>query len=368
MKFLCYGTQGWIGERMQRLLSYRAHQVVKGVARCDDYAALAKEIDEVKPDRVFCSVGRTHGTDEKTGRVYGTIDFLELPGNFSLNVRDNLVSPLNVARACRERGVKCAYMGTGCIFEYDAEHRPPSDDAAAPIDCSALKGFTEADKPNFTGSGYSTVKGWTDTEMHRRYDDTVLNWRIRMPIGDESNARDFITKITTYAKVCSIANSMTVLPQLLPIMIDMMEQGVVGTYNMCNPGLITHNQILDLYRQHVDAAFCTVNFSAEEQAKILAAGRSNNYLDTRKLEAYCAKRELRLDTIYDAVETVLFQRGQKKRLADGLAAFTCRNMGHANNVAYFALICLECRRKPLTKCCSKCSDLISLYEHEVARH
>ena len=37
---------------------------------------------------------------------------------------------------------------------------------------------------------------------------------------------------------------MSVLPELLPIMLDMVEKKVTGTYNFVNPGLISHNQIL----------------------------------------------------------------------------------------------------------------------------
>ena len=44
------------------------------------------------------------------------------------------------------------------------------------------------------------------------YDKNVLNVRIRMPIIDSHNERNFITKITKYDKVVNIPNSMTVLP------------------------------------------------------------------------------------------------------------------------------------------------------------
>ena len=55
-------------------------------------------------------------------------------------------------------------------------------------------------------------------------DDSVLNLRIRMPITDSVNTRNFITKITTYEKVCSVPNSMTVLPELLPYVLKMMKE------------------------------------------------------------------------------------------------------------------------------------------------
>ena len=119
--------------------------------------------------------------------------------------------------------------------------------------------------------------------MHQ-YDDSVLNLRIRMPITNINNPRNFITKITNYEKICSIPNSMTVLPELLPLVIDMMKNKRTGTINLTNPGLISHNRILELYREIVDKDFTWKNFSVEEQNVILASKRSNNYLNTDKLE------------------------------------------------------------------------------------
>jgi hypothetical protein len=112
----------------------------------------------------------------------------------------------------------------------------------------------------------------------------VLNLRIRMPITNENNSRNFITKITSYKKICSIKNSMTVLPELLPYVIKMMENNITGTINLTNPGLISHNEILEMYRELVDPNFKWENFSQEEQRQILKADRSNNYMDTKKLE------------------------------------------------------------------------------------
>jgi dTDP-glucose 4,6-dehydratase len=64
----------------------------------------------------------------------------------------------------------------------------------------------------------------------------------------------------------------------------MMRTGITGTINFTNPGLISHNEILEMYKEIVDPEFTWQNFSQEEQRKILACDRSNNYLDTRSLE------------------------------------------------------------------------------------
>ena len=52
----------------------------------------------------------------------------------------------------------------------------------------------------------------------------------------------------------------------------------LGIYNFCNPGAISHNEVLDLYKKHIDPSYVYTNFSLDEQAQILKAGRSNNTL------------------------------------------------------------------------------------------
>ena len=77
---------------------------------------------------------------------------------------------------------------------------------------------------------------------------------------------------------------MTVLPELIPISIKMMQDSKTGTYNFTNPGTISHNEILEMYRDIVEPTFKWKNFTVEEKDKILLGKRSNNLLDTKKLE------------------------------------------------------------------------------------
>ena len=271
MKVLLYG-EGWIGNQVIEQLKKLNHQVVLGKVRAEDVVGLEHELKEVNPTHVMSFIGRTHG---KIGdKVYTTIDYLEQPGKLKENVRDNLYSPVVLAMLCTKLQIHFTYLGTGCIFEFDQTH---------PFGLS-VNGFTEDSVPNFFGSGYSVVKGYTDRLMHL-FADSVLNLRIRMPITSDRNSRNFITKITTYKKVCSVPNSMTVLDELIPMLIDMAEKKVVGTMNLTNPGLISHNEILQMYKEIVDPDFVWENFTIEEQAQILAAGRSNNFLDTTRLES-----------------------------------------------------------------------------------
>ena len=271
MKFLIYGVNGWIGSKVFKLLQDQNVDVVEGKSRVNNVIDLENEIKDVNPTHVISLIGRTHGVHNNV--EYTTIDYLEQSGRLVENVRDNLYSPTVLSLLSKKYNFHFTYLGTGCIFEFDETH-PFGEE---------VNGFNEESLPNFFGSSYSIVKGFTDQLMHF-FEDSVLNVRIRMPITHEFNKRNFITKISTYSKVCSVPNSMTVLNELLPVMIDMAKNNVCGTVNLTNPGLITHNEILEMYKEIVDPDFKWENFTIDEQNKILAGGRSNNFLDTTKLE------------------------------------------------------------------------------------
>jgi dTDP-glucose 4,6-dehydratase len=260
MKFLIYGHQGWIGKQVVMLLRHK-YEVILGDARVDDEKALEKEVLQHHPDRIISLTGRTHGEGVQT------IDYLEKPGKLVDNIRDNLYGPLCLAIVGKKYNIHVTYLGTGCIFNDEGD----------------LTNFNESSLPNFFGSSYSIVKGFTDRLMHQ-FEENVLNVRIRMPITDSHNPRNFITKITQYEKICSIHNSMTVLPDLLPVMVDLSKRKQTGTINLTNPGTISHNEILEMYKEIVDPKFTWKNFTIDEQNKILASKRSNNALDTSKLE------------------------------------------------------------------------------------
>jgi K+-sensing histidine kinase KdpD len=100
-------------------------------------------------------------------------------------------------------------------------------------------------------------------------------------------------------------NSMTVLDELLPVLIEMALNKQVGTVNLTNPGLITHNEILEMYKEIVDPDFTWSNFTIDEQNQILASKRSNNCLDTTKLTNISLNLKNPVTTIKEAVRNIL---------------------------------------------------------------
>ncbi|KAE9606927.1 hypothetical protein Lal_00026354 [Lupinus albus] len=261
LKFLIYGRTGWIGGLLGKLCEAQSITYVYGTGRLEDRSSLEADIAEVKPSHVFNAAG-------VTGRP--NVDWCE--SHKVETIRTNVVGTLTLADVCRNKGLILINYATGCIFEYDSLHTLGSG-----------LGFKEEDTPNFIGSFYSKTKAMVEDLLHDY--ENVCTLRVRMPISsDLSNPRNFITKITRYDKVVDIPNSMTILDELLPISLEMAKRNLTGIWNFTNPGVVSHNEILQMYKDYVDPNFAWKNFTLEEQAKVIVAPRSNNELDASKLK------------------------------------------------------------------------------------
>jgi dTDP-4-dehydrorhamnose reductase len=262
IKLLIFGSKGWIGSQFIDYLKLNDTNIIykETEIRADDEEEVEKIIIDYKPTNIISFIGRTYGNG------INSIDYLEQRGMLKYNVRDNLFAPMVLASLSNKYNIHYTYLGTGCIFNQ-----------INPLD----KCYKEEDKPDFFGSSYSTVKGFTD-RLIKMYPNT-LNLRIRMPIVDYHHPRNFITKITEYNKITSMPNSMTILKDFYPVIVDLIKRKEVGTLNLVNPNVITHNEILEMYKEIIDPLFKWENFTIEEQNQVLKSERSNNQMDTSKL-------------------------------------------------------------------------------------
>lgn len=252
------GKTGWMGKHIVALLQERDCNVVCASSRLENRESIIKEIQETKPDFIINAAGLT-GTPN--------VDWCETHKQETL--RTNVIGTLTLADVAFTLNIHLTNVSTGCIYEYDATHPMGSG-----------IGFTEEDEPNFKGSFYSRTKILLET-MILEYPN-VLNLRVKMPVSQDLS-RGFIGKITKYKKLVNIPNSLCVIEDLLPIAVDMTLKGIKGNYNFVNPGTASHNEVLNLYRDHVDPSFTYENFTIEEQDKILKARRANAELSADKL-------------------------------------------------------------------------------------
>lgn len=279
MEVLLFGGRGWIASYLIPLMKKKGWNVTLASVRANDTDSVIKLLDTLKPNRVISCIGRV------SGNGCNTIDYLEQTGKLDENICDNLFAPVALGLLCLERNIHYTYIGTGCIFN------------------DLNKTYNENDIGDFTGSAYSTVKGYTDRLM-KLLEKTTLNVRIRLPISDDLHSKNFITKLIKYEKICSVSNSVSVLPSLMPILINLIEIGHIGTINLVNPNSISHNKILEMYKNTVDKNKTWSNYSIEEQDKNLASKRSNCVLNTEMLEALYPNIQSSEDAIQECLDKI----------------------------------------------------------------
>lgn len=258
--FLIFGGKtGWIGQQLVMLIQKQGDVAICASSRLENREAILAEIEQLNPDFIINAAGITGKPN---------VDWCE--NHKEETIRTNVLGALNLADITYVKGIHLTNISTGCIYEYDQNHLLNSG-----------IGFTEAEEPNFKGSFYSITKILIE-KLICNYPN-VLHLRLRMPIADDLTPHAFIGKIVQYKKLVNIPNSMAIMNDLLPIIIDMTHKKCTGIYNFVNPGTISHNEIMELYKQYIDPTHTYENFTIEEQAQILKAGRSNCELNATKL-------------------------------------------------------------------------------------
>ncbi|TVY74044.1 Bifunctional dTDP-4-dehydrorhamnose 3,5-epimerase/dTDP-4-dehydrorhamnose reductase [Fusarium oxysporum f. sp. cubense] len=211
-RFLIWGGHGWIAGLLKDLLHHQGKEVYTTTIRMEHRDDVAKALEGFKPTHVLNAAGCT-------GRP--NVDWCE--DNKAQTVRSNVVGTLTLADECDKRGIHCTVFATGCIYHFK----------------------------------------------------NVLIFRLRMPVSDDLNPRNFVTKISKYEFIVDMPNSNTILHDLLQASIILAENKDTGVYNLTNPGAISHNEVLGLFKEIVRPGFTWKNFSIEDQARVIKAGRSN---------------------------------------------------------------------------------------------
>lgn len=283
MKVLIYGHAGWIGKQLLVLLrKQHGLDLFHATSRLEEVITVEKELDAIRPDRVILCAG-------VTGRP--NVDWCE--SNQEQTAAVNFYGTVGLVKACCARSIHVTNFATGCIFQYDDKH---------PLGSGI--GFTEEDEANFFGSFYSQTKA--AAEAATRDCTNQLLFRVRMPITADNSPRCFITKISNYAKVVDVPNSVTVLPDLLPLAVEMIMAGDTGVYNFVNPEPVSHSTILNMYKDLVDPTFLYTVMDMAEHDTCVVAKRSNNELSSKKLEARFPGR--RIPSAVDSIRALFFKR------------------------------------------------------------
>jgi len=270
MKVLLFGGRGFMGIQFLRIFPDAV------VPSCDigDPAAVARVLDEVKPDVVINAAGKTGVPN---------VDWCEDHKRETLHA--NVLGPIVLAEECGKRGIYWVHLSSGCIYEGTKGAKGEKGTKG-----EQAEGWTEEDEPNFTGSFYSRSKAWSEktvrecTESDVNGRGGILILRLRMPFDGSSHPKNLITKLAKYARVNDEENSITCLTDFLEAAKKLIERRATGIYNMVNEGTISPYRIMELYREIVDPSHSFEHLPLPAQSQVTKVGRSNCILATGKLK------------------------------------------------------------------------------------
>lgn len=183
--------------------------------------------------------------------------------------RANVVGALVLAEETAAAGAYLLHLGSGCIFYGDS----PSPG-----------GWREDDFAN-PSSFYSRTKYAADLVLSRLPNVAVA--RLRMPIDGEPGNRNLITKLAGYRQVIDVANSVTIVKDLVTAAQGLLDRRAEGVFHVVNPGVMRHRDLLALYREIVDPSHaCELIPNEQLVARGLALkARSNCILSSTRLGA-----------------------------------------------------------------------------------
>lgn len=231
-------------------------------------------LDKHKPDVVLNAAG-VRGTPN--------VDWCET--NQQETILGNTKLPILIAEGCQERGVYLLHIGSGCVF-YGQAPDP--------------KGWKESDFGNPIPV-YSRAKWAADLVLSTLPNVGIA--RIRMPIDYIPSPTNIIDKLAAYSKVIDVANSVTIVEDMIEVFYKLLERKAEGIFHVTNPGILKHREIIALYEELVDAEHKNEWIDNDELVKqgLALKGRSNNFLQSANL----AKLGIKMRPIQEAIRDTM---------------------------------------------------------------
>jgi dTDP-4-dehydrorhamnose reductase len=214
----------------------------------------------------------------------------------------NTLLPQTIAHACAAVGIPWGHVSSGCIFtgaKVMLNGRMHVEKDLMRLDLhelvektpSAIRGFTETDRPNFTFrdppcSFYSGTKALAE-EVIAGVGQSYI-WRLRIPFDEFDGVRNYLSKVQRYPRVYDNVNSISHRGDYAKACLDLWEsRAPFGTYNVTNPGFVTTRRVVEMVQTILKPGRKFEFWPGDEEFyhSGVKALRSNCVLDVSKLLA-----------------------------------------------------------------------------------
>lgn len=280
--FAIMGSNGLIGSAFVREIERQGFAWYRLRSRLQQHQGIRDELSMVHPT---VSVIIAAGVGTRPNSQWCDDHKLE-------TVDANVTCQLAVATICHELALHCTLIGTCGFWHYDKAHPLGSN-----------HGFTEDDPPNHRRNFYCKMRVYLERLLEETGVITsVLNLRAIPPVDQTLTKASLIGKLLDFETVYSIETSMTVLPVLVPLALDMMRAREFGHVNWVCQGTATNGDVLRAYQASVDPSI-TINEICLASKESGSVGNSAAYIVPARLTA--AFGPDRVPQLHDAIQAVM---------------------------------------------------------------
>lgn len=289
---LLLGGSGYVGQAFARALQRQQIPFLALSRQAEDYtqfATLLRVLEQHRPTFVINAAGYTGKPN---------VDACETEQ--APTIAGNIALPLTIAQACQVCEVPWGHVSSGCIYNganvlragewrIETDLAPLAKSDALQRSSENVRGFSEADEPNFTFrrppcSFYSGTKALAEELLATA--PRAYIWRLRIPFDHMHHARNYLSKLLDYSRLYENVNSLSHLGDFVDACLALWQRNApFGTYNVTNPGFVSTSQVVAALREQLtpDRQFEFWESDAEFYRFAARAPRSNCILDTGKL-------------------------------------------------------------------------------------
>jgi nucleoside-diphosphate-sugar epimerase len=230
--FAVMGWNGMIGSAFVREMEARKYTFYPIRSRLHQHESIRNELLAIQPTvsvLISAGVGTRPNTRWCETHRMETIDA-------------NVTGQLAIAGICDDLKLHLTLIGTCGFYHYD-ETRTVENGV----------GFTEEDVPNHECNFYYQMRAYLERLLNEcGAIKGILNLRALFPFDHKVTSSSLVGKLLTFAKINSIPSSMTVLPDLVPLALDLMVAKEVGHVNWICDGTASNGDVLRAYQKVVD--------------------------------------------------------------------------------------------------------------------
>lgn len=212
--YILLGSTGLLGSYTYEYFKNIGKNIICIPTRLEDHNSLHDQFKFYNPKHIICAAG-----------ISGKPSIKWCETNRYETYETNYVSIINLAKICKELSIHLTIYGSGLIYGEN-------------------KVYSETDKPDKKDMYYCRLRAQLENDMDFK---NILYLRMLYPIVYNNHPKCLLSKLENFRKLNDTKVNITILPSLMPLMVNMIDKNIDGIFNFVNEGLISLVDILDIY-------------------------------------------------------------------------------------------------------------------------